>query len=96
LLTYLAQSPRRLLDDLSSECPQRVEVHTHDDAAPGAVEDSVERWLHELPQCEAVLGRDEMEGASHERDADERAIGEQLRDLLGVEVIQSRPQADVP
>jgi hypothetical protein len=55
----------------------------------------VEHGLRERPEQEAVVRRDEVDRPAHHDDPDDGPLDEQVGELLGPEVRQSRPEARV-
>jgi hypothetical protein len=51
--------------------------------------------LHQGTQREAVAGADQVHGVAHQRDAHRASLQDQARQIVGMEVLQTRPQADV-
>jgi hypothetical protein len=51
--------------------------------------------LHQGPQCEAIAGADQVHSVAHQRDADRAPLQDQARQLVGMEIPQAGPQADV-
>ena len=56
---------------------------------------TVEHRLHERAQHEAVVGCHEVQRRPHHHDAHDLAVEQQLRQLVGSEPIESRPQPNV-
>jgi hypothetical protein len=55
----------------------------------------VEHRLRERAQQQGVIGRDEVDGAPHDDDPHQLATDEGLRDVVGFEALEPRPQRDV-
>jgi hypothetical protein len=51
--------------------------------------------LHQGAQLEAVAGAYQVHGVAHQRDAYRAPLEDQAFQLVGMEVLQARPQADV-
>jgi hypothetical protein len=51
--------------------------------------------LHQGAQREAVAGADQVHGVAHQRDAHRAPLKDQARQIVGIKILQARPQADV-
>ena len=56
---------------------------------------TVEHGLHERAHRQAVGRSDEVDRAPHHDDADDGAVDEESRQLVGPELLQAGPQAEV-
>ena len=93
----LAQRPRPLLDQRPPEVQHRPDVHPLEAHAPGpvAVQLGIEHGLHDRPQRQRILDRDQVDRRAHERHPDQPAGEHVLGDDLGIERVDARPQRDV-
>jgi hypothetical protein len=51
--------------------------------------------MHDRPQPERVVGRDEVERPTHERHPDGRSIADEVAEIPGPEAVEPRPQARI-
>jgi hypothetical protein len=56
---------------------------------------AIQHRLHERPQHQAIVRGHEVNRRAHQRHAHHVSVDQQLPELLGAEVLKSRPEADV-
>ena len=93
----LGTAPRSLLEDCARERDHRFQVDApkRGSVIPMAPQLRLEDGLRQRTQQQAVVGRDQVDRPAHDADTHDLAPFEQLRQRLGPEVFEPRPERRV-
>jgi hypothetical protein len=88
----VAERARLLVDERAAELHEAVEVDALQRRAEQRAHAPLHHRLHERAQLQAVAGGDDVQRPAHERDPHDEAAVDHLGELVGLEVLQPRPQ----
>ena len=91
----VAERARLLVDERAPEHDEAIEVDAFERRAEQRAQAPLHHRLHERTDLQAVTRGDDVQRPAHERDPHDEPPVDHLGELVGEEVLEARPQAEV-